>query len=238
MFRWGRASVAYAVIAATALVIGHVFDRPSLFWHGEPWLPLVGIESVIFSLLLGGAFAALVVLGTRVLVEHVGWAKNLHKDLRPMTAQLDALGIVAIAALSALAEELVFRGLLQPWIGVLPQALLFGVAHAQLSGSSRWVWVTWATVVGLAFGIIYALSGSLLGPMLAHAVINGLNLAYLKAHDPMPPRHSLGGLLSDRRSPVPDDVRRGAAAGAAGVAGVAGVAGPGARSPVPAGRRA
>jgi membrane protease YdiL (CAAX protease family) len=55
----------------------------------------------------------------------------------------------------------------------------------------------------LAFGAIYALSGSLLGAMLAHAVINGLNLAYLKAYDPTPPRHSLGGLLSDRRSPVP-----------------------------------
>jgi membrane protease YdiL (CAAX protease family) len=204
MFRWGRASVAYAVIAASALVVGHVFDRPSLLSHGEPWLPLAGVESVVFSLVLGGAFAALVVLGTRVLVEHVGWAKKLHRDLRPITAQLDALGIVAIAALSALAEELVFRGLLQPWIGVLPQALLFGVAHAQLSGSSRWVWVAWATVVGLAFGAIYALSGSLLGAMLAHAVINGLNLAYLKAHDPAPPRHSLGGLLSDRRSPMPD----------------------------------
>jgi membrane protease YdiL (CAAX protease family) len=222
MFRWGRASVAYAVIAASALVVGHAFDRPSLFSYREPWLPLVGVESVVFSLVLGGAFAALVVLGTRVLVEHVGWAKNLHRDLRPMTAQLDALGILAIAALSALAEELVFRGLLQPWIGVLPQALLFGVAHAQLSGSSRWVWVAWATLVGLAFGAIYALSGSLLGPMLAHAVINGLNLAYLKAHDPTPPRHSLGGLLSDRRSPLPDAMKTGAAA----------------RSPVPAGRRA
>jgi membrane protease YdiL (CAAX protease family) len=113
MFRWGRASVAYAVIAVSALVVGHLFERPSLFSYGEPWLPLVGVESVVFSLVLGGAFAALVVLGTRVLVEHVSWAKNLHRDLRPMTAQLDALGILAIAALSALAEELVFRGLLQ-----------------------------------------------------------------------------------------------------------------------------
>lgn len=227
MFRWGRASVAYAVIAVSALVVGLAFERPSLFSYHEPWLPLVGAESVIFSLVLGGAFAALVVLGTRVLVEHVGWAKNLHRDLRPMTAQLDALGILAIAALSALAEELVFRGLLQPWIGVVPQALLFGIAHAQLSGSSRWVWVAWATVVGLAFGAMYALSGSLLGPMLAHAVINGLNLAYLKAHDPMPPRNSLGGLLSDRVSPVPN-------AGAAEAA----TLGRSRRSPVPAGRRA
>jgi membrane protease YdiL (CAAX protease family) len=59
-------------------------------------------------------------------------------------------------------------------------------------------------VVGLALGSMFCLTGSLLGPILAHGLINGLNLAYLKAHDTAPPRNSLGGLLSERRSPVPD----------------------------------
>jgi uncharacterized protein len=204
MFRWGRASVAYALIAAGAIAVGHAFERPSVFAFEEPWLPLKGTEAHVFSLVLGGAFAALVVLGTRVLVENVSWAKNLHRDLRPMTHSLDGVGILAIAGLSALAEELVFRGLLLPWMGLLPQAMLFGIAHAQLSGPSRWVWVAWASVVGLALGAMFELTGSLTGPMLSHALINGLNLMYLKSHDTAPPRHSLGGLLSDRRSPVPD----------------------------------
>lgn len=215
MFRWGRASIAYAVIAIGALALAHGFERGSLLSYQDPWLPLAGVESHAFSLVLGGAFAAAVVIGTRVLVEHVGWAKNLHRDLRPMTVGLDATGIVMIAALSALAEELVFRGLLLPWLGILPQALVFGVVHAQLSGPSRWVWVSWASLVGLALGVMFALSGSLLGPLLAHALINGINLAYLKSHDTAPPPNSLGGLLSDRRSPVPER-----------------------RSPLPAGRRA
>jgi membrane protease YdiL (CAAX protease family) len=204
MFRWGRASIAYALIAVGALALGHGFDRASLLGYEPSWLPLSGFEAHAFSLVLGGAFAALVVLGTRVLVENVGWARNLHRDLRPMTLRLDVAGIVAIAALSAVAEELVFRGLLLPWVGLFPQALLFGLAHAQLSGPSRWVWVAWASVVGLALGSMFCLTGSLLGPILAHGLINGLNLAYLKAHDTAPPRNSLGGLLSERRSPVPD----------------------------------
>ncbi|HKY39397.1 MAG TPA: CPBP family intramembrane glutamic endopeptidase [Polyangiaceae bacterium] len=204
MFRWGRASVAYALIAAGAIALGHGFDRTSLISYPGSWLPLSGLEAHTFSLVLGGAFAVLVVLGTRVLVENVGWARNLHRDLRPMTLRLDGAGILAIATLSALAEELVFRGLLLPWVGLLPQALLFGVAHAQLSGPSRWVWVAWASVVGLALGAMFQLTGSLLGPMLAHGLINGLNLLYLKSHDTSPPRNSLGGLLSDRRSSVPE----------------------------------
>jgi uncharacterized protein len=121
-----------------------------------------------------------------------------------MTVGLDATGIAVIALLSALGEELVFRGLFMPWLGLVPQALLFGVMHAQLSGPSRWVWATWATVVGLALGGIFGLSGSLVGAVAAHALINGLNLAFLKSHDTAPPKHSLGGLLSDRRSPVPE----------------------------------
>ena len=215
MFRWGRASVAYAVIAMGAVAFGYAFERPALLSYESPWLPLTGAEAHTFSLVLGGAFAALTVLGTRLLVENVGWAKNLHRDLRPMTHSLDGVGIVAIASMSALAEELVFRGLLLPWMGLFPQALLFGVAHAQLSGPSRWVWVAWASVVGVALGAMFELTGSLVGPMASHALINGLNLLYLKSHDTAPPRNSLGGLLSDRRSPVPDR-----------------------RSPVPAGRRA
>jgi uncharacterized protein len=222
MFRWGRASVAYALIAAGAVALGHAFERPSLISYPGSWLPLSGVEAHTFSLVLGGAFAALVVLATRVLVENVGWAKALHRDLRPMTLRLDGAGILAIAALSALAEELVFRGLLLPWVGLVPQALLFGVAHAQLSGPSRWVWVAWASVVGLALGAMFQLTGSLLGPMLAHGLINGLNLAYLKNHDTSPPpRNYLGGLL----------------------AGVGGVGAPPTNeterpSPLPAGRRA
>ena len=45
---------------------------------------------------------------------------------------------------------------------------------------------------------LFALTGSLIGPIAAHALINGLNLLYLKSHDPEPQRRSLGGLLGQR----------------------------------------
>ena len=47
----------------------------------------------------------------------------------------------------------------------------------------NWVGV-WATVMGLAFGALFQLTGSLMGPIAAHALINGVNLTYLRAHDP------------------------------------------------------
>jgi membrane protease YdiL (CAAX protease family) len=39
-------------------------------------------------------------------------------------------------------------------------------------------------LVGLALGALFELTGSLLGPLAAHALVNGVNLSFLKNHDP------------------------------------------------------
>ena len=165
--------------------------------HPEPWLALSSASSHSYSLALGLAVGTLVVVMTRAFVTRFAWAQRLHSELRPLASGLSTTGIVALALLSALGEELLFRGLLAPWLGLLPQALLFGLAH-QIRGPSRWIWIGWASLIGLALGSIFQLSGSLLGPIAAHALINGLNLAYLKTHNPEPQRRALGGLLGQR----------------------------------------
>jgi membrane protease YdiL (CAAX protease family) len=49
-----------------------------------------------------------------------------------------------------------------------------------MPGPSRWVWVIWATVAGLVFGFVFEITGHLAGPVIAHVLINGVNLAYLR----------------------------------------------------------
>jgi hypothetical protein len=50
--------------------------------------------------------------------------------------------------------------------------------------------------MGLLFGEIYAMTGSLVGPLVAHGAINYSNLRFLRDNDPSPPpARSLGGLL-------------------------------------------
>lgn len=139
--------------------------------------------------------AGLVVVATRVLVGRVPFVTRFHSELRPLTHMMSNGGIVALAASSALGEELLFRGLLQPWIGLILQALIFGSLH-QIRGPSRWVWLASATLMGIVLGSMYALTGSLVGPLLAHALINGLNLTHLRDFDPHKAPRRLGGLLS------------------------------------------
>jgi len=197
MLRWGAA--AYALLGILALLLVSFWRGGSPLLHPEPWLVLEPETRHVYSALWGLAFGGLLVVGTRVAVTRFAWARELHAALRPFASGMSSLAIVVIAMLSAFGEEMLFRGLLAPAIGVIPQALIFGVAH-QIPGPSRWVWVLWATIVGLALGAMYQLTGSLVGPLAAHAIVNALNLAYLRSYDPSP-RHALGGLLGASQQP-------------------------------------
>ena len=153
--RWGRYAVAYAVLGVAAAVIAVIWRNGTPLVHPTPWLVLESRVSHTYSLLLGAAFAALVVVSTRPMVTRFAWAKNLHRELRPFASSISTTGIVVLAVLSAFGEELLFRGLLAAVAGLVPQALLFGVVH-YIPGSSRWVWAAWAMLVGLALGAIFS----------------------------------------------------------------------------------
>ena len=186
MIRWGKIAAAYAVLCAVALAL--TWPRGSPLRHPEPYATaaLLGEGSAhLWSLGLGVAFGLLVVLASRWTVRRYDWARRLHVELRPFARCLSPSGVVVLAVLSSAGEELLFRSLLQPWMGLLPQALLFGVVH-QLPGPSRWVWAAWAFGVGLVLGILFQGTGSLLGPLAAHALVNGVNLTFLKHYDPAP----------------------------------------------------
>ena len=181
-----RVAGGYALLSALAIALALAL-RDGLPWvHPDPWLPMATGAAVATSSALGLGLALVVVVMTRVAVARFGWARRLHGDLRPVALDLSIGQILLLAGLSSLGEELLFRGLLTPLLGVVVSAVVFGMAH-QMKGPSRWVWVVWATVVGAALGAIFALTGSLLGPLLAHAVVNAVNLSFLRSHDPERP---------------------------------------------------
>lgn len=85
------------------------------------------------------------------------------------------LDIIWVGLLPGLSEELLFRGVMLPALGlnitgVIISSICFGVLH--LSGSEQWPYVVWATAVGLLFGFSALLTGNLLVPLVAHVFTN------------------------------------------------------------------
>ncbi len=89
------------------------------------------------------------------------------------------LGVVVIALLPAIGEELVFRGMLQPELSratgnhhaaIWISAIIFSAFHMQFFGFVP------RMLLGALFGYLYVWSGNLLIPMLAHFVNNGFSV--------------------------------------------------------------
>lgn len=160
----------------------------------ESWLGARGIPSVLLSVGLGLPLGAVTIAATRVVVQRSRWAHALHAALRPTVSGTGDAALLVVAAASSAGEELLFRGLLVPLIGVVVSSVVFGGLH-QVRGPARWGWMGWATVMGLLFGSLFAATGSLAGPLVAHAAINHSNLRFLRDNDPDERPRALGGLL-------------------------------------------
>jgi uncharacterized protein len=95
-----------------------------------------------------------------------------------------------LGLLPGLSEELLFRGVMLPAIGLNPlgiavSAASFGVLH--LSSLQQWTYMVWATVIGLVLAIAAVQTGNLLVPIVAHMVTNLVSSAVWKLRQPPSP---------------------------------------------------
>ena len=92
-----------------------------------------------------------------------------------MLGRLSTTDIAMLAGGSALGEELLFRGAMQPALGLGLTTVIFGLAHLPPK-RSLWPWTLTATVVGLGLGVLYEATQSILAPVVAHFTVNWFNL--------------------------------------------------------------
>lgn len=95
--------------------------------------------------------------------------------------------ILWIGLLPGLSEELLFRGVMLPALGlnviaVIVSSLCFGILH--LNGSKGWPYVVWATAVGILLGYSALLTSNLLVPIVAHIFTNLVSSCLWKLKHP------------------------------------------------------
>lgn len=201
--RRGPAPLALVVYGALSLLsLGVAFALGKSPVETDPWgTDLPTWSRHVVSLAGGALLAVLTVRASRLFVKRWGWAKMLHAHLRPAVRGADNGTILVLGIASGVAEELFFRGLLVPALGLVVSSLAFGALH-QLRGWVGWIWSGWAAVMGLLFGALFLATGSLFGPIVAHVTINVMNLRFLRDTDVAPKKsRDLGGLLGGTIEP-------------------------------------
>lgn len=148
--------------------------------RGDPLPSSLGAEKVPLALAVAAGLAAGFAVGpiTSPWLDHQRWVRRLKREILELFAPLGPGRVVVIAVTSAVGEELLFRGAIQPHLGLIPTALVFGLLHG---GPTRtgWGWATFAAAMGLVLGALFVWSGGLAAPIAAHAAVNGAALARL-----------------------------------------------------------
>jgi membrane protease YdiL (CAAX protease family) len=173
------ALVFYGIV--TLFAFGYaLFDRIAMV--GEPTEPFLGFALPGLGLALAGfgvglAIVGVVHVGLRAIPTVESGARELARLLGPLTATQ----ALALAALSGVAEELLFRGALWEHLDLLGTTCLFAIVHV-VPRRSLWGYPLFAAGAGLLLGVLRMSSGSIFPAIFAHFTINALNLAWLGRH--------------------------------------------------------
>lgn len=162
-----------AGILAPVLMAAAGWVLPYLLGRRQPdVMAPISVTGVVVALMAAVASMGLVSLLTRL---HPALERALRRS--GVQVGMEALEIagypvmLAVVTAAAFGEEMLFRGGLQPLVGIVPAALLFGFSHGGWR-REMWAYVLAASLSGVVFGTALQLTGIIWVPVLAHAVHN------------------------------------------------------------------
>ncbi len=161
--------IAMGVTAVVLLVVAKI-------WLHLGSVTLLALKGTPEALLLGLGIAVGISAASSLLYRlwpayHQSADFYLDLVLKPLILP----DIIWLGLLPGMSEELLFRGVMLPAVGLnatglIATSLLFGVLH--LSGPDQWPYVVWASIVGLLLGFSALATGNLLVPIVAHVATN------------------------------------------------------------------
>lgn len=170
------ATVVYLPLLAAGLLT-------SIFWTKTITSEPGSTRGIVIDVGVGAAVALMLVLVTYVLARAVKPFELLEREFRAILGHLSHREIIWIAVLSGAAEELVFRGTLQPWLtglwgppaALVVTSLVFGLLHF-VPDRVFLPWTAFATVVGFICGGLYQVFDSVIPAIVTHTLLNAVNL--------------------------------------------------------------
>ena len=160
-----------AAMAATALVL-LLIAKVWLHFDSEQFPFELSWRAIGMGIGLG-----LGISGVSALVYRLWPAYRRSTDvyLSFVLAPLSIVDSIWIGLLPGMSEELLFRGVMLPALGLnatglVVSSLCFGVLH--MSGRHQWPYAVWASLIGFMLGSSALVTGNLLVPVTAHVFTN------------------------------------------------------------------
>jgi membrane protease YdiL (CAAX protease family) len=141
----------------------------------------------LWSILLGSVASLPLLLGlVWTLRTRVGAIQRLvelvQDQLGPVLTSRSSAELALLAALAGVAEELLFRGVIQAELAERVPGLIALILASAAFGLAHFLTLTYALlamVAGLYLGALFWLQGNLVIPIVAHAVYDYFALTYL-----------------------------------------------------------
>ncbi|MGQ9487878.1 MAG: lysostaphin resistance A-like protein [Armatimonadota bacterium] len=109
-----------------------------------------------------------------------GFLKRWMMQVYPVFAQVRPAQMVLLSVVAGIGEEALFRGVLQPIVGVWFASLLFAVVHVLRWDSDGIKMIAFYLSFGLLLGWLYALTQNLWGCMVAHTLYDIIALWWIR----------------------------------------------------------
>ncbi len=145
-------------------------------WQKLGAIQLLSIQLDAQALWIGLALAAAITVTSGMIYRlWPAYRRSADVYLELVIKPLMWVDLIWLGLLPGLSEELLFRGVMLPALGlnltaVFISSILFGVLH--LSGNGQWPYVIWAGIVGFALGYSALVTGNLVVPVVAHIITN------------------------------------------------------------------
>lgn len=153
-----------------------------LWWTGGDYALVVRTlgTHAARDLSLGLASGLALALAGRIVAVRTAFGRRMAAVLGRTLGRPSWAACVVVAAASAVGEELLFRGVIQERLGLAAGVLAFAAAHVPWERDLV-PWPAMALVSGLVLGLLYAHTGAVLAPVVAHFVVNLVGLRWLTA---------------------------------------------------------
>ncbi len=170
-----KSTLVYGVMAAVglaAMAFFHDSIKTAFLWPSAPM--------EMGRLVVSGLTAAGVLLVLSYFFED--WFESF-RELKAIVMQV--LGKVSVpmaiylSLVTSIGEELLFRGAIQPFAGLLLTSILFGMLHMGHKGIIS-AWSIWALIAGCLLGWMYEETASIWPPLIAHFGVNMVSILSLR----------------------------------------------------------